>query len=111
MGNAGRIHPAETFSRIVKSGALYLAVYDVTENRERTRLAKVLEAYGIRVQRSAFEVRVTRAQRETLLRQLQQLNISSGWVTFYRIDEAAKRHQVGTPPGNPINSQDSCFVV
>ncbi|HEY5481563.1 MAG TPA: CRISPR-associated endonuclease Cas2 [Verrucomicrobiae bacterium] len=33
----------------------YVAVYDVSNDAERTRVAKVLEGFGIRVQMSAFE--------------------------------------------------------
>ncbi len=36
----------------------WLVVYDVSADRERLRLAKVLEDYGDRVQHSAFEVRL-----------------------------------------------------
>lgn len=34
---------------------LYLISYDIEDNRERLRLAKILLSYGERVQRSVFE--------------------------------------------------------
>ena len=37
---------------------LYLVVYDISKDRLRTKLAKVLEAFGARVQGSVFEVRL-----------------------------------------------------
>ena len=94
----------------MKSGSLYLAAYDVSHDRERYRLSKVLEAFGVRVQKSAFELRLSRAQRETLLRQINALSLKSGWVALYRIDEAAKRLTVGSLPQDHISPEAPCFV-
>ncbi|MEZ0296523.1 MAG: CRISPR-associated endonuclease Cas2 [Candidatus Methylacidiphilales bacterium] len=94
----------------MKSGSVYLAVYDISDDRERTRLAKVLEAFGIRIQKSAFELRLTRAQRETILKQVHDLKLNTGWVGFYRIDEAAKRHTAGTLPADFIDPNGPCFI-
>ena len=35
---------------------VYLACYDITDNSIRTAIARVLEEYGDRVQRSVFEI-------------------------------------------------------
>jgi CRISPR-associated protein Cas2 len=94
----------------MKSGSLYLAAYDITENRERYRLSKVVEAFGVRIQKSAFELRLSRAQRETLLRQISALGLKSGWVALYRIDEAAKRLTAGSLPKDHIPPEAPCFV-
>jgi len=94
----------------MKSGSLYIAVYDITNNRERYRLSKVVEAFGIRVQKSAFEMRLSRAQRETLLRQINALHLATGWVVLYRIDEAARRHTAGILPQGHIPPEAPCFV-
>ncbi len=37
---------------------LYVAAYDVTNDRARLRVARVLLAYGVRVQKSVFAVRL-----------------------------------------------------
>ena len=34
---------------------IVLVIYDITDDRRRTRMVKCLERYGIRVQKSAFE--------------------------------------------------------
>ena len=33
-----------------------LIIYDIAENRKRRKLVNILESYGVRVQKSAFEV-------------------------------------------------------
>lgn len=81
---------------------LYLAVYDVSEDRERERVAKLLEACGVRIQKSVFEIRANRALRSRLLRQVAALNLASGFVVLYRIDETAKRDRVGVAESNPL---------
>ena len=49
---------------------LTVLVYDVTSDRRRTRLHKLLRQYGVAVQASAFEARLTPAERAALLRQI-----------------------------------------
>ena len=94
----------------MKSGSLYISVYDITKDRERYRLSKILEAYGVRIQRSAFELRLTRSQRDTMLKQIHALNLRTGWVVLYRIDEAATRHSSGILPQDDINAHGACFI-
>ena len=40
----------------------YIAVYDVTNNRHRARIASILLRYGDRLQRSVFELWLDRRQ-------------------------------------------------
>ena len=47
----------------LSSEKMYLAVaYDITNNKARTRIVKILESYGFRVQKSIFEVEVNKTQ-------------------------------------------------
>lgn len=48
---------------------LAVVVYDVASDRRRDRLRKLLREYGVPVQESAFEMRLTPAERAALLRQ------------------------------------------
>jgi len=47
----------------------YVIAYDVTDDRRRLRVAKLLEAVGERVQGSVFEAYLTRVEVEKLLKQ------------------------------------------
>lgn len=89
----------------------YVAAYDVTADRERERVSKVLEGFGFRVQGSVFELRLTRGQREELLRSLRDLDLRTGFVSLYRWDSVAKRHDVGQVPDRPHDESRHAFIL
>ena len=49
---------------------LVLVIYDITNNKRRNNFVKLMESFGIRVQKSAFEMIITNAQYESLLRKI-----------------------------------------
>lgn len=95
----------------MQRGALYLAVYDVSADRERTRLASLLEGYGVRIQKSAFEVRLDRAARARLLAALAGLRLETGWLALYRLSETARRLTVGVLPEAPLDEARHAYVL
>ena len=92
-------------------GAKYLAVYDVSEDGERNRVAKVLEGYGVRVQKSAFECQLTRGSLATLQTKLKALDVKEGFVFVYRLQANGKRLAFGTVPPNPLDDANYAFVI
>ncbi|NEO26788.1 MAG: CRISPR-associated endonuclease Cas2 [Kamptonema sp. SIO4C4] len=52
---------------------VYLICYDIVEDYRRTRVARLLEAYGLRVQKSVFEAVLNPNQYQKLKGQLQGL--------------------------------------
>ena len=53
---------------------LYLVCYDVSDDKRRTNIAKILLAYGDRVQYSVFEVMIqSKSQFNALCEQLQKI--------------------------------------
>lgn len=46
---------------------IVLVIYDITDDRRRTRMVKCLEQYGIRVQKSAFEAFLTEKKYERMM--------------------------------------------
>ncbi|WP_293833514.1 CRISPR-associated endonuclease Cas2 [uncultured Phascolarctobacterium sp.] len=46
---------------------IVLMIYDIVDNKRRNRMVKCLEAYGVRVQKSAFEALLTRRQYDKML--------------------------------------------
>lgn len=47
-----------------------LVIYDIVDNKKRLKLSKYLLGYGIRVQKSAFEMMVTKEKYNKLIREL-----------------------------------------
>lgn len=46
---------------------IVLMIYDIVDNKRRNKMVKCLEAYGVRVQKSAFEALLTRRQYDKML--------------------------------------------
>lgn len=63
----------------------YLAVFDISDNRERRRLAKHLEGFGFRVQKSVFECRLTRSGARRLQTGVDKLGLKTGTLLLYRL--------------------------
>lgn len=89
----------------------YVVCYDVTEDRERQAVARLLEGYGQRAQRSVFECRLTRAARGRLMRQLQELQLQTGFVYFYPLQPNSSRQEVGNCPTELFPEEAFAFVV
>lgn len=91
---------------------LYLVCYDIVQDRRRTKVAKVLETYGTRVQKSVFEVMADDRQyprlRDRLLRLLDE---KTDQLRFYPLPGRVRRQVVilGVQPTFAID--DATFVV
>jgi CRISPR-associated protein Cas2 len=75
---------------------LIAVAYDVPDDRRRTRLAKVLEDFGHRVQDSVFECLLTADQTAALHRRIRgEIDEQADSVRIYRIcAECAERVEV-----------------
>jgi len=50
----------------------FVMVYDITNNKRRAKLAKLLESLGERVQYSVFELYLTRPELERLIKRMRK---------------------------------------
>ena len=48
---------------------IVLMIYDIVDNKRRNKMVKCLEAYGVRVQKSAFEALLNRRQYGKMLQE------------------------------------------
>ena len=88
----------------------YAVVYDITDDKERTRIARLLKSYGFRVQKSVFECRLTKADKKKLINDLINLNIKTGSIKIYRLEYSWKPCIIGNRSGqNP--DDDTIFFV
>lgn len=80
----------------------YVISYDIEENRIRTKLAKILEGYGVRVQYSVFECELTEKRFRELYEKIFRLTEpAEGSVRFYAI--CGKCEEKIVTIGKPIN--------
>ncbi len=70
---------------VMPASSCYTVVYDLSDDRERYRVDKVLKGWGFRVQKSVFECRLSRRERIRLAGLLEGLQLKSGTVRIYRV--------------------------
>ena len=65
---------------------LVLIIYDISDNRKRAKMAKMLEGFGVRVQKSAFESIMKQSEYKRLLKQVEELiNEQNDYLRIYRL--------------------------
>ncbi len=70
----------------------YIVCYDISNNKRRYRVQKLLKYYGIRVQHSVFEIYIRRDNElKTLQKKLKQLMIKTDSIRFYHFPENARQ--------------------
>ncbi len=63
-----------------------LVTYDIPETKRRTKLAKILLAYGERVQYSVFECNLTAKQRDAMQKEIEKLiSVEKDSVRIYQL--------------------------
>ena len=88
----------------------YLVIYDITHDRERHKVSKILEGYGFRVQKSAFECRLSRPGRDRLQQRLENLQLRTGFVTIYQLQGNSRPRSAGRVPTDKPDSGHAYIV-
>ena len=68
-----------------KDESFSLLIYDIVDNKKRTKFAKFMEGYGMRVQKSAFEVRIHKRKFQEMLSRIPMFVSSEDSVKLYKI--------------------------
>lgn len=84
--------------------------YDIPDNRRRTRVGKVLEGFGTRVQKSVFECDLEQKHFERLKQKLGKLLSGEDTVRYYHLCRECL-HRVEVVNGPPVTQTPSHFVV
>lgn len=67
---------------------LSLIIYDIIDNKRRTKMVKLLESYGTRVQRSAFEALINRSQYSKIIEGIKKTISNEDNVRIYRLNSS-----------------------
>ena len=90
----------------------YLICYDVVKDKRRNKVAKLLEGYGLRVQKSVFECVLTEKQHTMLTHKLNKyLDMDEDQLRFYPMSSHTRRKVIilGIQPEREID--DDAFIV
>lgn len=99
-----RVTPAWDSNDMAERG-FYVLVYDISADKRRAKIARLMESFGGRVQGSVFEAWLTQAELEEILKRSKKvMNQEEDGLRIYFICQAcqAKAKMVGpgsvTPP-------------
>lgn len=85
--------------------------YDIVQDKRRTRVMKLLQGYGTRVQYSVFECYLTAKQLDKIGRELRKLiDLDTDSVRCYVLDEAARKRIRIVGIGN-VTVQQAVYLV
>ena len=72
------------------NGIRTLVIYDITDNKKRREIVKFLSGYGVRVQRSAFEMVLDKKKTKELKRGLKAFDGDGDKVNIYQFGKFTK---------------------
>lgn len=96
----------------MRNPTLYLICYDIVKDSRRGKVSRLLEGYGLRVQKSVFECVLTEHQYEMLNRKLgAYIEEGEDQVRFYPMTAHTRRKVIifGLQPERQID--DVAFIV
>jgi CRISPR-associated protein Cas2 len=64
---------------------IYLITYDIDDDKQRDKISKVLENYGVRVQESVFECNLSLANYKEVVERISKIISESANIRFYPI--------------------------
>ena len=71
----------------------YTVAYDITDDKRRNRVAKILKDFGKRVQYSVFECNTDRQAFLRLQNRLEKvINLGEDTITFYHLCATCEKH-------------------
>ena len=88
--------------------AYVLIIYDIVDNAKRVRLAKFLQGYGFRVQKSAFEALISFSLYNKLLREIGVYVDEEDSIRIYKI---VGQGQVTILGKNEEVQNDDCIII
>mgnify|MGYP003282023230 CR=1 FL=1 len=86
------------FSQIIEDPQkkLVLIIYDITDNKRRNRMVKHLEAFGNRVQKSAFEALLPISKYHDMINGVKKIITNEDNVRIYRLNSSNEVLLLGT---------------
>lgn len=91
---------------------LFLISYDIPDNKRRTKLAKILEDYGERVQYSVFECRLTAKQIAKLTQELKGVLVEKeDSIRIYRLCAACEPEIKALGQAKPPAEEPTVYIV
>ncbi len=88
----------------------YAVVYDISDDKERGKIDKILKGFGFRVQKSVFECMLNKKGRDELIQKLKELNIKTGFIKIYRLEYSSKNQIIGEKKSDSIDDGEAYVI-
>ena len=75
----------DTDDEIKESRVYVLIIYDIIDNKRRLKLAKYLNGYGFRVQKSSFEAKLTKSKYNQMINGIGKYATNEDSIRIYKI--------------------------
>ena len=75
----------DTDDEIKDSRVYVLIIYDIIDNKRRLKLAKYLNGYGFRVQKSSFEAKLTKSKYNQMINGIGKYATNEDSIRIYKI--------------------------
>ncbi|MEG0392283.1 MAG: CRISPR-associated endonuclease Cas2 [Anaerovoracaceae bacterium] len=74
---------------------LILIIYDITDNKARGKFVKLMESFGFRVQKSAFEALVTKRMYKKVIEEIPRFVSPKDNVRVYKLNNSNELYTWG----------------
>lgn len=90
--------------KISENEVLVLVIYDIANDKKRNKLARCLNKYGFRVQKSAFEGTIKRNLYGKLLDELKQFAEDNDSIRIYKLNNDSEIVTYGVDKNRKLDS-------
>ena len=81
---------------------LYLIAYDIRHPARLRKLAKIVQDYGIRMQKSVFEAELLASELQNMMRRMKSIiNPSEDGIKIFRLCQSCEAKRSGAGLGKP----------
>jgi CRISPR-associated protein Cas2 len=70
---------------VVRKKYHIVVIYDISDNKKRNKVVRILKSYGFRVQKSCFETVIERKKYDKLLKRLEPFGTPGDSIRVYKI--------------------------
>ncbi len=84
----------------------WLIIYDISDDKRLHKIAKIMESYGVRVQKSVFELEGTRKIIENIRRKVNSIIKDRDFVVYFEVCEKDWQKQLKYGVGRNIKFED-----
>ena len=96
---------------MINNKVTLLVIYDIVDTKRRNGLIKLLNSYGVRVQKSAFEIVIDNRGLKNLVGEIYKvINLQVDNVRFYELIENKYRIKIGTR-ADDIFELDEIYIL